>query len=344
MYLPFAPTFRALVLLALILPTLAWSTSSDGSENVVTFRTVPLNTERAGMKHLGALIYRGGLVLNSRDDHFGGLSSLLVSPDGKALLSTTDRGQWFSASLQYDENGDLAGLEGGYLAPIRLPEGKLARDADHDAESLALDGDGALYIGFEHNHRLLRLPVGGQETLHARYLAKTDANARLTLPDLHRLPRNSGLEALVVLPNGRLLAIAEGRKNNEPSPAWLMAKDGTVATLGYARDARFRPTDATRLPNGDILVLERRFSIVGGVAARVRLVAADSVVPGALISGPVVATFIEPVTVDNMEGIAAREGPNGEVLIYLLSDDNFNSFQRTLLLMFALDLSSVGTE
>jgi len=49
---------------------------------------------------------------------------------------------------------------------------------------------------------------------------------------------------------------------------------------------------------------------------------------------------------DNMEGIATRKGENGETLIYLISDDNFSSFQRTILLMFALDenAGSIGTE
>lgn len=343
-YLPFAPTFRALVLLALILPTLAWGTSSDGSENVVTYRPVPLNSERTGMKRLGALTYRGGLVLSSRDENFGGLSSLRITPDGKELLATTDRGHWFSARLLYNESGDLSGLEETHLAPIKLLGGEDAPDADHDAESLAYDDKGSLYLGFEHNHRILRLPVSGPEALRAQSLAQTDANATLSLPDLRRLPRNSGLESLVILRDGRLLAIAEGKKNSDPSPAWLMTENGTTTSLGYARSARFRPTDATRLPNGDILMLERRFSIVGGVAARLRLIDAEQIRPGAVLDGAVLATFIEPVTVDNMEGIATRQGANGETLVYLLSDDNFNTFQRTLLLMFALDAGSIGAK
>jgi len=48
------------------------------------------------------------------------------------------------------------------------------------------------------------------------------------------------------------------------------------------------------------------------------------------------ATLAGPMTVDNFEGIATRRGPKGETLIYLVSDDNFRSGQRTLLLMFAL--------
>jgi hypothetical protein len=42
------------------------------------------------------------------------------------------------------------------------------------------------------------------------------------------------------------------------------------------------------------------------------------------------------LTVDNMEGIDAREGPGGETLVYILSDDNDNPLQRTYLPMFEL--------
>ena len=36
-------------------------------------------------------------------------------------------------------------------------------------------------------------------------------------------------------------------------------------------------------------------------------------------------------------GIAARRNGAGETLVYMVSDNNFNGVQRTLLLMFALD-------
>jgi hypothetical protein len=41
-----------------------------------------------------------------------------------------------------------------------------------------------------------------------------------------------------------------------------------------------------------------------------------------------------PRSVDNFEGVAARAAPGGGMLIYILSDDNTNLLQRTLLLQF----------
>jgi hypothetical protein len=42
------------------------------------------------------------------------------------------------------------------------------------------------------------------------------------------------------------------------------------------------------------------------------------------------------VTIDNFEGIAAKELPDGRVRLYVISDDNFSSSQRTLLMLFDL--------
>jgi hypothetical protein len=41
-----------------------------------------------------------------------------------------------------------------------------------------------------------------------------------------------------------------------------------------------------------------------------------------------------PLTVDNFEGLAAVPAKDGSIRFYLISDDNFSSSQRTLLLAF----------
>ena len=47
------------------------------------------------------------------------------------------------------------------------------------------------------------------------------------------------------------------------------------------------------------------------------------------------AEFQPPLAIDNFEGLAVRED-GGETLVYLITDDNFSSVQRTLLFLFAL--------
>ena len=51
--------------------------------------------------------------------------------------------------------------------------------------------------------------------------------------------------------------------------------------------------------------------------------------------GPVLIELKLPGTTDNFEGVAAEER-DGKTRLYILSDDNFNPMQRTLLLAFDL--------
>jgi hypothetical protein len=73
-----------------------------------------------------------------------------------------------------------------------------------------------------------------------------------------------------------------------------------------------------------------------GVRSRVVFVPAKTIRPGAVLRGEELAQIVPPVSVDNMEGIAARKGENGETILYIVSDNNFNRLQRTLLMVFEL--------
>ena len=78
------------------------------------------------------------------------------------------------------------------------------------------------------------------------------------------------------------------------------------------------------------LAVQRRYRPPLDARAHVRRMAPD----GSL--GPVLIELKLPGTTDNFEGIAA-ETRNGRTRLYILSDDNFNPMQRTLLLAFDLD-------
>ena len=53
-----------------------------------------------------------------------------------------------------------------------------------------------------------------------------------------------------------------------------------------------------------------------------------------IVVGQLIAELTLPLNIDNFEGISTRSDVNGGVIIYLISDDNFNSRQRTLLMVF----------
>ena len=288
-----------------------------------------LHPDKPGLERVGALRSRGVLELSSRDARFGGLSGLLVSADGRHLEAVSDLGHWIAARLRYDDGGKLSGLEQARIAPLPGLDGRpLAVKVDQDAESMAVIGD-SLLVSFEHRHRIWRYArAASGAPVRPVALPATPGRAALTA--------NDGLEAIVALPAGRLLAIASKSDGGARFPAFLL-DNGAWQRLWYPRSAPYEPTGATLLPDGDLLVVERRFSLLGGLGIRLVRLAGDSLAPGALLQGETLAELAPPLAVDNLEGVATRRGAAGETLIYLISDDNFNPLQRTLLLLFELE-------
>ncbi|HCS17148.1 MAG TPA: hypothetical protein DIW45_04585, partial [Erythrobacter sp.] len=143
---------------------------------------------------------------------------------------------------------------------------------------------------------------------------------------------------LTELRPGRLLALTEALLvGGNRVAGWLLSTGaGSDAEVFFATTRDFKPTSLATLPNGDVLVLERSYSVLAGAAARLSLIDGDSIVPGALLEGAEIARISPPLTVDNFEGLALRRDDDGGLLVYLISDDNFNPLQRTLLLMFRL--------
>ncbi len=302
-----------------------------GASISLGFRQVELHTETEGVDRLEALFWRGGLELRSEDPRFGGLSALDISDDGAAMLGLTDRGYWIRARLGYDREGRLSRVGPALIGPLTILQGRSTRRLT-DSEALARSTRG-IVVAFEGRHRLVEFgldsaghPVRGH---------------RLVSPNgLSRLSVNAGIEALARLGDGRLLAIAEGQETmSGAARAWL-GKPPAWSRAQFAVGGRFRPTGAAPAPDGGLLVLERRFSWIGGVAARIKKVALDDIVPDRPIRGTVLATLETPFINENFEGIAARRGSAGETLIYVVSDDNFLALQRTLLLLFALPAGS----
>jgi len=65
----------------------------------------------------------------------------------------------------------------------------------------------------------------------------------------------------------------------------------------------FDVTDSAELPDGGLLILERRFRYNEGVKMRIRRVAASEVKPGALIESQVLLEATDALNIDNMEAI-----------------------------------------
>lgn len=312
-----AAAAAALLALALLAPARAEPIE-------VAAAPVPLHADPE-VDRAGALVWRAGYALTSPSDAFGGLSDLVLTDNGRRLLAVGDKGHWLRARLDRGPDGRIAGLSEARLAPYRGPDGA-PQGAPHDGESLTLDA-GTPLVGFEQVHRIFAYPDG------------LDGPARpVPAPaDLPYAGANKGAETLLRLADGRLLVIAEGRLDVDDADytGWLRSQ-GRWQPLAVARRPGYHPTGAAQLPGGDVLLLTRAYDPFRGVRVRLRRIPLMEVRPGGRLDGTPVARLRDPYTVDNFEGVAVTRGPEGETRVLLLSDDNFNSFQRTLLLEFAL--------
>lgn len=290
----------------------------------------------------GQLTWRGGLVLSSADSRFGGWSGLAVDADGGRLLAVSDAGTWMTASLTY-AGPRLTGIGDAVIGPIKARDGgRLKRDRDRDAEAVLLsEGSlrrGRVVIAFEQNHRIGIFDIGPDGLSAPLRYRPVPADAR-------RMRALKGFEAVAELRGGRrkgaLLAIAEHLKDGSGHhSAWLSTRGGWER-LALTDIGGFDPTDAVSLPDGDVIVLERRFRWLEGVKMRLRRIAAHDLAPGAVLQGEVLLEADMGFEIDNMEALSVHKNARGETILSLMSDDNFNGFlQRTVLLQFALADSS----
>jgi hypothetical protein len=281
-------------------------------------------------RRFGSLVFDGGLELRSPYSGFGGFSGLCVSTDGRDLVAISDAAQWLRARL-VEENGRPAALAEARMGPLLDRAGRPLMGNRADTESLAMAGSVA-YVGLEIVNEVLRFE--GPDPLLAR-------GAPIPVPaGVKRLSRGTGLEALAAPQTGplagSLIGIAEEGGDGAYTPGFLILGP-RQGEFRLKTSADFDPTDLAPLPDGDLLLLERRFTLLGGVAMRMRRLRAADVMPGATIDGPVIAEADMAYEIDNMEGLAVHRGADGALRVTLISDDNFSLLQRTLLLRFRLE-------
>ncbi|MBT5809202.1 MAG: hypothetical protein HOI19_02460, partial [Rhodospirillaceae bacterium] len=297
---------RAFVILAFACLNSACAPYSAESAEYTT-RPVQLDNDNMDRNSVGRLAWRGGLEITSTDGRFGGLSGLHITPDGRSLTAVGDRGYWFQAALQY-RDGRLNGLQDATLREIRDEQGRPVIGANRDAESIATRDGTPMLVSFERRHRVWR------------FNAATSTAAPVDTPsDIQTLSNNGGVEAMTHLCNGQLLLVAEKNKTRERHVQGWIKKNNAWESFTYNTIAGFRPTGATTLPDCRIMFIERSFSLIAGVSARVTVMDAAAFGAGASITPLEIARFDFPVVVDNFEGIAARRSNSGETLVYILS-------------------------
>ncbi|HST37428.1 MAG TPA: esterase-like activity of phytase family protein [Allosphingosinicella sp.] len=286
----------------------------------LTFEAVALDEGDPAQRRAGSLLFLEGWAIGSESTHFGGISAMHV--ENGQVLALSDAGSVFRFALPGH------GPARARLTPLPQGPGPAIEKSNRDTEALFVRGD-ELLVAYERANMIWRYRLRDLAALSA---ARPEA--------MRRWRGNAGPEAMMQLADGRYLVFSEGKDGGDTSEVALFGGDPSLAgaptaRLSYRRFLNYRITDAALLPDGRLLLLNRRFSLLRGFSAIVAVADPRQVRPGGTIVPRALATLASPLTVDNMEALSVtREG--GRTIVWIASDDNFFPLQRTLLLKFAL--------
>lgn len=271
----------------------------------------------------GELTLIDGWELDSDNSDFGGFSALHAMGGGR-LLALSD-----AAILAGFTIGEGSTAHDSFIAPLPVRKGERSAKIDQDSESLAFDPvTGRFWVGFEQRHRIRRYSPG---------FARAEATGKPAA--MIGWPKNGGAEAMLRRADGSFVVFSESRSLRPGVTVGLIfagdpAEPGAKAEgFAYQPPEGYRITDIAALPDGRLIALHRRFNYLTGVSAKIGLIDAAALAPGKLVRPRVIATLDPPLPVDNMEGIAV-DREDGRTIVWVISDDNYFSVQRSLLLKF----------
>jgi len=333
-------TLFLLLVLALI-PASAQAPRTPGEVQRIDIRVRAIEAfdpRESSRTRFGALTFRGGLVLNSTYREVGGLSGLRVAADGTHFLAITDKSYWLRGRIVMRGKAPAA-IADAEMAPMLGPDGRTLKSRGwYDTEALTEDA-GVVHVGIERANQIVRFDIG-KDGLRAR------GRPIAVPPGLKRLPYNKSIECLEVAPkngplSGALVAISEqGLDANGNLKGFLIGSPDSEVTKGLfslKRTDDFDVSDCAATPDGRLLVLERRFSWLRGLAMRIRSVPFAAIKPGVLVDGPPLIFADMGTEIDNMEGLSVHRDAAGALVLTLVSDNNFWGLQRTVLLQFTMD-------
>lgn len=293
-----------------------------GSDAKVTSTRVPLDPADPARRRVGRLTYLGGIALDSPDPAFGGFSAMQVRGDRVTLLS--DGGN----VVRFRLNG-AGRVSGPRFAELPRGPGTGWRKMDRDSEAMAVDpATGTVWVAFERANAIWRYPAGfGEATGSVRPAAMAEWR------------ENGGPEAMVRRRDGSFIVIQEeARGDTRAAPVWTRdpIAGPPAFTFRYRPPPGFDPADATELPDGRLLVLNRWWGLPLRFASSLVVIDPRAIRPGAVVAGQEVARLESPLIAGNFEAVTATV-ERGRTVIWLATDNDLMAFRPSLLLKFRLD-------
>ncbi len=339
---------------------------------------------------MGGVNLSDGCEHVNKKEFFGGFSAIEVSNGGKYITAITDSGNFLIGRLEYDsKESKLIAVKDATWAELKLDGEKLNPKLDihdkflHQVESVASLNNDSFMISVEYIKNLKEDRTRGvllryKDGLYKKSSFDSEPEAIILENDFFNTEKgyNENVEALTTLSDGRLLLLSEGKYDNKPISAieWKLhqlekteylprplsariysPEDREWTSIRYASERNLRPSGATTLPSGNVVVLEvywcgdkrprdRHTNDEHLTEIRLRRINKDKfkyIHDGDLLVGEELAHFgpTKSKAMDRFEGITSCS-KDDKTLLFLISDDNLpnkkGGNQRTLLLMFEL--------
>lgn len=287
-------------------------------------------TQRASARPLasapetsGTMRFVRGWHLVSPHSYFGGFSGLARTGPGTFRL-IGDNG--YTTRLVMGARGGVTAVD---IRPLPTPDGRRATKAMADTEALLVDPvNGKAWIALEGINQIWRLNAD---------LTAIESRRRLPEP---RWPANRGAEALARLGDGRTVIFSEDA-DDDPRGTEALLYTGDPAVPGpppirFFYDSRGKGlvSDAVALPDGRILLVHRRLGFNPVFTTIVAVLDPAAIAKDAVLRSRTIG-IVPRRLAENYEGAAVTvEGDR--TWLWLVSDNNFNRWQRSLLLQFEL--------
>jgi len=256
---------------------------------------------------------------------FSELSDLTYDPKEKQLFMISDEGRLFTFYAIFSDKIDQLKPIGA--TRITREKGKKFKKWNRDSEGLCMGSKGGLLISFEGEPRLGLFDLKGQR-IREYSLPKPLRDAE------NYRSRNKSLEALALHPRYGALMVAEWPiKKNPRKYQTIYALSGKRWHFRAEPEARSATTAIEVMDDGNLLVLERSFTnYLDPFVVTLKKVYLEGCAQNSLCKSRVLLKMNSHKgwDIDNFEGLA-RVGENRFVMV---SDDNDNFFQRTLLIYF----------
>ena len=263
----------------------------------------------------------------------GGLSGLAWDEDESRLYALSDAGALFHLRPHFRE-GRLVRVQLLAAFPLRDHQDRALQGRRADAEGLDLrhgnngkSGDSLVAVSFERHPRIVLFKPDGRHVETLRLPADLADGERYDSP-------NKGLESLTWLPETGFLTAPERPLTGAAAGiVSLFALDGRSWHYPLLATPKASLVDMQALPDGSLMTLERGHGLMFlpiVISLHHTRVTAENTGQRLPVATLAILDSSQGWSVDNFEGLTRHR----ERTFFMVSDDNFSTLQKTLLVYF----------